>query len=135
MRVFALLIGTIVGTASPSAAATLEVISGKVSVNSGQGFKQVSGLVTVNPGDKVLVEGGSANLLYDGTCSMNVGGGARSIATVAAAAPCTANSPVASLTSPAAGYVLPVLGVAGLGVGAAVALSNTDNKKSSPSSP
>lgn len=63
-----------VGLACAANAATVEVLSGSVSVNKGKGYQQVSGIFEVNPGDRVLVEAaGNANIVYSDGCFIKVG--------------------------------------------------------------
>lgn len=119
-------IALVLAGGASAAAATLNV-TGPVSVNSGSGFRPVTSGVEVNPGDRVLVgNGGSAQIVYNSTCTANVLAGA--IATVSAQAPCT----VASQPAATNGIILGAVAVAG-GAGLAVALSGGAGGSGSPS--
>ena len=121
---------------APGFAATLEVLGGKVSVNTGQGYKQVGTLTNVQPGDQVLVENGaSANIVYSDGCTVHLGDNpARAVLSVAAQPPCGANAKIADPTSPSAGLVTGVIIAGGVAAGVAVALSSGGDS-SKPSSP
>jgi len=54
-------------------AAILTDLQGSVSVNHGSGFTQVTAPVAVAPGDRVRVNGGAANIVYENGCTVSVG--------------------------------------------------------------
>jgi hypothetical protein len=59
------------------AAATVQVVQGKVSVNQGQGYKQVGAASAVSTGDRVMAAPGSrAKILYSDGCAVDVYPGA-----------------------------------------------------------
>ena len=59
------------------AAATVQVVQGKVSVNQGQGYKQVGAASAVSTGDQVMAAPGSrAKILYSDGCAVDVYPGA-----------------------------------------------------------
>jgi len=87
----ALSIGCAVLGASPSWAAVIEPGIGDLSINQGQGFKPITGSTTANVGDSVMVgPGGSATIVYDDGCKVNVKPGA--VASIAPLSPCASGS-------------------------------------------
>jgi hypothetical protein len=59
------------------AAATVEVVQGKVSVNQGQGYKQVAAASAVSPGDQVMAApDGRGRIVYADGCAVDVYPGA-----------------------------------------------------------
>ena len=59
------------------AAATVQVVQGKVSVNQGQGYKQVAAASAVSTGDQVMAApGGRAKIVYSDGCAVDVYPGA-----------------------------------------------------------
>jgi hypothetical protein len=88
-------IGCAVLAASPSWAAVIEPGVGDLSINQGQGFKPVTGHSSANVGDSVMVgPGGSATIVYDDGCRINVKPGA--VASIAPLSPCASGSNAAS---------------------------------------
>jgi len=116
---------------SPGQAATLEFVQGKVMVNHGSGYRFVSGSVNLKPGDMIVADsGGSAQLFYDGGCTVLIEPGA--VVTVAELPPCltTQATPSTLGLSPEA---LAIGAVAiGTGVVAVLLLSNGSDKAASP---
>ena len=116
---------------SPVRAATLEFVQGKVMVNHGGGYRFVSGSVNLKPGDMIVADsGGSAQLFYDGGCTVLIEPGA--VVTVAELPPCltTQATPSTLGLSPEA---LAIGAVAiGTGVVAVLLLSNGSDKAASP---
>ncbi len=131
-----------------ASAASLVVSAGKVSVNTGEGFRTIRLPTAVGAGTAVMVSpGGRADIVYDNGCRQIVSGGV--VAVVASNPPsCT---PRASLgankcglkdTGPECAAADPeavshdhlILGaiVAGGGVAAAIALSHDHDKPASP---
>jgi hypothetical protein len=56
-------------------AALLTNVHGTVTVNRGDGFRPAQGGAPVAPGDRVRVNDGSADILYDNGCTVRVGAG------------------------------------------------------------
>ena len=72
-------------------AATIEPGQGNLSINQGQGFQPVNSRVDANVGDSVIVApGGSATVVYDDGCKVDVQPGA--ITTIAPLSPCASGS-------------------------------------------
>jgi hypothetical protein len=95
----ALCIGCTLLMASSSWAAIVEPGLGDLTINQGQGFKPVSGRANAAVGDKVMVgPGGSATVIYDDGCKVNVQPGA--VTSVAPLSPCAAGSNAADLSVP-----------------------------------
>jgi hypothetical protein len=117
-------------------AATLQPGSGQLSVNQGQGFQPVSSRVDANAGDSVMVgPGGSATLVYDDGCKVNVQPGA--VATVAPISPCASGSYADDSNSNSdwiwvAGIGFVALGAIGAGIYAATNNANTNGTAASP---
>ena len=87
----ALSVGCAVLVASPSWAAVVEPGSGDLTVNQGQGFKSITSRATANVGNSVMVgPGGSATVVYDDGCKVNVQPGA--VTTIAPLSPCASGS-------------------------------------------
>jgi hypothetical protein len=108
--------------ASTSWAATVQVSSGEVFIDRGNGYSMVTGSTTGKPGDVVMAKaGGSAVIIYGDGCVQNVDVG--TIATIVEVPPCAVPGP---------DYALIVGGVvvAG-GVAAAIILSGDDDKPAS----
>lgn len=71
----------------PSYAATLQSVAGKVSINSGAGYKAASSGNKVNVGDVVMASPGArAQLIYPDGCKVPVNPGA--VMTIQAESPC-----------------------------------------------
>ena len=100
---------------SPARAATLEPAQGTLSINQGEGFRPVNARVDANVGDSVMVApGGSATLVYDDGCKVDVQPGA--ITTIAPLSPCASGSYAqdnSTFNATAAGAVLVFGAVAG----------------------
>jgi hypothetical protein len=87
----ALSIACAVLAASPSWAAVVEPGVGNLTINQGQGFKPVTSQVNTNVGDSVMVgPGGSATIVYEDGCKVNVKPGA--VTTIAPLSPCASGS-------------------------------------------
>ena len=117
---------------SSAQAATLEGVQGEVMVNRGGGYRFVSGTVELKPGDMVIANsGGSAQLSYNGGCTVLLEAGA--VITVAEQPPCLTTQASAAPTTPGLTPGALAIGavVVGAGVGAAVLLGNED-KAASP---
>jgi hypothetical protein len=72
---------------SPVSAATVTVVSGKISLNRGDGFAQISQGTAAKPGDLVMAGvSGRAEIVYDDGCRQKVEPG--SVIAVAATSPC-----------------------------------------------
>ena len=118
---------------SPLQAATLDGIQGEVMVNRGGGYRFVSGSVELKPGDMIIANsGGSAQLSYDGGCSVLLEAGA--VVTVAEQPPCLTTQAAATPTTPGLSPGTLAIGavVIGAGVGAAVLLNSGGDKAASP---
>ena len=69
-------------------AATLEQVSGNISINRGSGYLPAKGATSLKPGDTLMASpGASAEVVYDGSCRVPVEPGALHI--VAAKSPCS----------------------------------------------
>jgi hypothetical protein len=87
----ALTIGCALLAASPSWAAVVEPGYGDLTINQGQGFKPVASRTDANVGDAVMVgPGGSATVVYEDGCKVNVKPGA--VTTIAPLSPCASGS-------------------------------------------
>jgi len=117
---------------SPVRAATLEFVQGKVMVNHGSGYRFVSGSVNLKPGDMIIADsGGSAQLFYDGGCTVPIEPGA--VVTVAELPPCLTTQATTTSTlglSPEALAIGAV--VIGTSVAAVLLLNNGSDKAASP---
>lgn len=117
-------------------AATLEPGQGDLSINQGSGFQPVNARVDAKIGDSVVVtSGGSATLVYDDGCQVQVQPGA--VVTVAPLSPCAASSYAQGgpNTDANTGTALGALAVVG-GITAGIVYEGTqNNNNSSPSSP
>jgi hypothetical protein len=97
----ALSVGCAVLIASPSWAAVIEPGAGDLTVNQGQGFKPVQSKTNANVGDSVMVgPAGSATVVYDDGCKVNVQPGA--VTTIAPLSPCASGSNAADMGVPRA---------------------------------
>lgn len=129
VAVLACLLGVL--AASPAAAVvSLQPVSGKVSIDRGDGFKPVGAPVEVNPGDRVMATpGGETTLVYSETCLVSVT--ALEVVTVASEPPCQAPSRVGRR-----GYLIGGAVVAGAaGIAIAVGTAVEDGASSAPASP
>ncbi len=73
----ALCIGCTILMSGPSWAATVEPGYGDLTINQGRGFKPITSRISANVGDSVMVgPGGSATVVYDDGCKVNVQPGA-----------------------------------------------------------
>ncbi len=131
MRKYFLGCAIAVCVATPSLAATLEVVGGSVSINKGSGFKTVTGFVDAQTGDRITVaKGGGANVVYADGCTIRLGDEAqRSVLKVPAICH---PGPVALLPPPSSVVTGLVIGGAIAG-GVILAKSGKDNDK--PASP
>ena len=146
MRAFcAVVLCVLLGAAAH--AATLDKVSGGVSINRGAGYLPVKGATSLKPGDTIMAgPGARAEVVYDGSCRVPVEPGALHV--VAAKSPCSRQaewSPPSKLggcslkgdssgcriePEPDRRHLLIGAAVIGAGVGAIILLQN-DN----PSSP
>ena len=95
----ALSIACSVLVATPSWAAVIEPGYGDLTINQGQGFKPVTSRANANVGDSVMVgPGGSATVVYDDGCKVNVQPGA--VTTIAPLSPCASGSNARELAIP-----------------------------------
>lgn len=120
--VFAVILS--LAAALPAAAATVEVRSGDVFIDSGSGFSPVLEPTEVKTGDTVMaMVGGAAEIVYNDGCRQTVDVG--SLVVIGEASPCsgTAESGPVNNTLLIGGLV--VVG----GVGAAIALSGGGSDK------
>ena len=93
MRVLlaALCIGCSFLAGSAAWAATVEPVTGEVSLNQGQGFKKLASAFEAKVGDAVMVSpGGSAKVSYADGCAVNLKPGA--VMVIAALSPCASGS-------------------------------------------
>lgn len=117
-------------TWSPTWAASLQPGQGDLSINQGQGFQPVNGKIDANVGDSVMVPpGGSATVVYDDGCTVNVEPGA--VTTIAPLSPCASGSNAADLDY--AAWLL--AGGAGGLAGYAIYLATQSGSSSTPASP
>ena len=87
----ALCIGCTLLISGQSWAAIIEPGSGDLTINHGQGFKPVTSRASANVGDSVMVgPGGSATVVYDDGCKVNVQPGA--VTAIAPLSPCASGS-------------------------------------------
>ena len=139
MRRLAVLLIASQVAAAPLMAATLVPSAGRVSVNSGAGFRVVTSAVSVKPGDRVMVgQGGQASIQYGQGCSASVKRG--SAIAVSPGIPC--NVPDVTTTSAVDATVdvsvlVPLVGGGALigGIAGAVALGGSDNIRLPPVTP
>lgn len=72
-------------------AASIEPGQGSLTLNQGQGFQPVNSRIDANVGDSVMVApGGSATVVYEDGCTVNVQPGA--VTTIAPLSPCASGS-------------------------------------------
>jgi hypothetical protein len=84
-------IGCALLIASPSWAAIVEPGLGDLTINQGKGFRPVTSGISANVGDSVMVgPGGSATVVYDDGCKVNVQPGG--VTTIAPLSPCASGS-------------------------------------------
>jgi hypothetical protein len=102
------------------AAATVQVVQGKVSVNQGQGYKQVGAASAVSTGDRVMAAPGSrAKILYSDGCAVDVYPGAVVTVPEKCYQPMTAGLEAAPAAEAAGIPWVPIVGAAAvIGVGA-----------------
>ena len=109
--------------------ATLEPGQGGLLVNQGQGFQPVNSRIDANVGDSVMVgPGGSATLVYDDGCTVDVQPG--SVTTIAPLSPCAAGSNAAI-----ADFGPIVFGTVVVGVGAGAGYLASQTPSSTPACP
>lgn len=116
-------------------AASLLPGQGDLSVNHGNGFQPVNSRMDANVGDTVMVgPGGSATVVYDDGCKVNVQPGG--VATVDPISPCASGSYAQSNdNSNTLGAIVMggvVLGLIGGGIYAATNTPNTNGTAASP---
>jgi hypothetical protein len=110
-------------------AAYLANVDGTVLINRGNGFRPAWSGAEVGPGDRVRVENGAANIVYDNGCAVKVSPG--QLVAVLSASPVCARENSASFGLSTEELVIGGLVVGG-GVGLGIALSQ---KKAAPASP
>lgn len=129
----ALCLATLLSTSSW--AASIEPGQGSLTINQGQGFQPVNNRIDANVGDFVMVApGGSATVVYDDGCTVNVQPGA--VTTIAPLSPCASGSYAQDNTSNLAGALV-MGGIAGglLGLGIYEATKSTSTSTTNPASP
>lgn len=115
--------------ASTSAhAVAVEVLAGNVSVNHGKGYQKIAGIFEAAPGDRILVEAGSAaNIVYSDGCTVKLGDPARrAVFLVSPQAPCPAG------LQPSTAVVTGVVVGAAIIGGVIIAADSGSNKPASP---
>jgi hypothetical protein len=123
----ALSIGCAVLVASPSWAAVVEPGYGDLTINQGQGFKPVTSRSDANVGDSVMVgPGGSATIVYDDGCKVQVRPGA--VTSIAPLSPCAAGSNAAVDDW---GWIIGVT-LLGIGIGIAAYEASKSNGTTTP---
>jgi len=116
-------------------AASVEPGQGSLTLNQGQGFQPVNNRIDANVGDSVMVApGGSATVVYDDGCTVNVQPGA--VTTIAPLSPCASGSYAQDNGSNLAG-ILVMGGIAGGLAGLAIyeATKSTSTSTINPASP
>ncbi|MGO8953084.1 MAG: hypothetical protein ACLPWS_20465 [Rhodomicrobium sp.] len=111
-------------------AAYLANVDGTVLINRGNGFRPAWGGAEVGPGDRVRVENGAADIVYDNGCAVKLSPG-QTMAVLSVPPVCAKESSAASSGLSTESVVIGGL-VIGSGVGLAVALTET---KAAPASP
>jgi hypothetical protein len=113
---------------SVSWAATVEVLSGTVSINQGKGYQKITGVFQVNPGDRILVDSaGQANLVYSDGCFIKIGEPQkRASIVVPEVASCAAGN------IPATAVVTGIVVAGGIAGAVLLATNSSDNKPASP---
>lgn len=107
-------------------AATVNVVSGPISVNKGNGFKAIRHSATAMAGDLVLAgTGGSAEITYDDGCKQTVNSG--ETVSISAPSPCK----MGTLDDPMSNLVL--TGLVGAAVaGGIIAVTKDSSRPASP---
>ena len=109
--------------ALPVSAATVQVNSGELFLDRGNGYKTVSRTASAKPGDTVMAKvGGSGEIIYADGCRQPVDVG--SVVTVSETSPCMG----AGVLYPDHALIVGGLAVAGV-VGAVIAISDDDDDK------
>ena len=127
----ALSIGCAVLVATPSWAAVVEPGYGDLTINQGQGFKPVTSGTNANVGDAVMVgPGGSATVVYDDGCKVNVRPGA--VTTIAPLSPCASGSNAAN--DDTWGWIIAAT-LFGIGIGVAAYEASKSNGTTTPVTP
>jgi hypothetical protein len=102
-----------------ASAAVIEGIQGKVSLNSGSGFRGITGNGSARPGDRVFASpGGSAEIVYEDGCRVRVEPG--TVVKVYAKSPCIGGVDASGFQPH--DYLLAGAAVAGGGIAAGVLL-------------
>lgn len=113
-------------------AATVEPGQGNLTINQGQGFQPINSRVDANVGDSVMVApGGSATVVYDDGCKVDVQPGA--VTTIAPISPCASGS-YADTGDMIGAAVMAVATGTAIGLGAYEA-SQSPSGSGSPASP
>lgn len=122
---------------SSSWAATIEPGQGNLSINQGQGFQPVNSRIDASVGDSVMVgPNGSATVVYDDGCKVNVQPGA--VTSIAPLSPCASGSFAQDNNNNngpdwgAIGLGLLALGAIGGGIYAVTTSGNTNGTAASP---
>lgn len=123
---------------APAEAAIL-TSNGVVMVNRGNGFELVQGATEVNPGDTVLVNEGSAQMVYpDGTTAALEPGQLHTVLEAPPSPPPAVEAVAPATTGGLTTTTLVVGGVAavgGIGLAVSAAKGGSDSKTKKPSSP
>jgi hypothetical protein len=131
MRHFLGAIGLLCGlcVALPAFAARVEVASGQLFIDRGNGYQTVKNYTSAKPGDTVMAKvGGSGVVIYEDGCRQEVDVG--SVVTVSETSPC--NGAWACGIGPADHCFLLGAAVVGGIVGGAIALSDDDDNDKKP---
>ena len=108
--------------ALPASAATVQVTSGNVFIDRGEGYASVSGATSAKSGDMVMaMAGGRGEIVYDDGCRQAVEVG--SVVVVSEISPCAAGPSEAAVDNVYLYTGLVVVGV----IGGVVALTNDDD--------
>lgn len=114
-------------------AATLQPGQGSLTINQGQGFEPVNSRIDASVGDSVMVApGGSATVVYDDGCKVNVQPDA--VTTIAPISPCASGSYAQDGSNWTGALVMGVAAGAALGLGIYEA-SQSPNGSGAPASP
>jgi hypothetical protein len=114
-------------------AATIEPGQGSLTINQGQGFQPINSRVDANVGDSVMVApGGSATLVYDDGCKVDVQPDA--VTTIAPISPCASGSYAQDGSNWTGALIMGAAAGAAIGFGAYEA-SQSPSGNGAPASP
>jgi hypothetical protein len=115
-------------------AATVEPGQGNLTINQGQGFQPINSRIDANVGDSVMVApGGSATVVYDDGCQVNVQPGG--VTTIAPISPCASGSSAQDGSNNLAGALI-MGGAAGAALGLGIyEASQSPSGTGAPASP